>query len=123
MTILEAMQGADAVKPNAYKEHEKIMWLSTLDGIVKAQIIDTHEGGDEVTFNGYGDTTIPDTVLLIPAPYDKVYIHWLEAQIDYANGEFNKYENSMVMFNTAYTEYVNHYNRTHMPIGKKFKFF
>jgi hypothetical protein len=27
------------------------------------------------------------------------------------------------MYNAAYTELESHYNRTHMPKGKKFKFF
>lgn len=123
MKIIEAISRTDAVKPNGFKEHEKIKWLSALDGLVKAQIIDTHEGGENVVFNGYDGNTKLSTELLIPAPYDEVYIHWLEAQIDYANGEYGKYNNSMDMYNTSFAEFKNYYNRTHMPIGKKFKYF
>ena len=123
MTIMEAINHIDAVKPNSYSQVEKIKWLSTLDGTVKCEIIDTHEGGEEVTFNGYDSKTPLTQKLLIPHPHDDVYIKWLEAQIDYANGEYGKYNNSMAVFNTTYTAFANHYNRTHMPIGKKLKFF
>ena len=122
MTILEAVHKIDTVKPNSYTQPEKVKWLSTLDGIIKSEIIDTHEGGEGIEFEGYHDDTDLDTILLVPAPYDDVYIRWLEARIDYANGEINKYNNSLTAFNDAYGLYANHYNRKHMPKGKKFKF-
>ena len=39
MTIMEAIHRLDVVKPNGYPQAEKIKWLSTLDGIIKAEII------------------------------------------------------------------------------------
>jgi hypothetical protein len=52
-----------------------------------------------------------------------MYLFWLESKIDYWNGEMGKYNNSISMFNTAYAEYERYYRRTHMPKGRKFKFF
>ena len=123
MTIIEAINRIDAVKPNNYKQHEKVKWLSALDGVVKSEIIDTHEGADGISFIGYDENTDINTQLLIPAPYDIMYIYWLEAQIDYHNGEMGKYNNSITMYNTAFTGYERAYNRSHMPRGSKFKFF
>lgn len=123
MTISEAISRIDALKHNTYGQTDKVQWLSRLDGMVKRHIIDTHEGADEVTFNGYDDSTDLQTELLVPAPYDEVYLRWMEAQIDYHNGEYGKYNNSIDMFNTAYEGYQNYYNRTHMPIGKGMKYF
>lgn len=122
MTLMEALYKIDQLKPNSYSQPEKIRWLSVLDGTIKRQIIDTHEGADEVTFSGYDENTNLTTVLLVPHPYDEIYIRWLEMHIDYANGEYGKYNNSMTMYNMAYSSYFNEYNRTHMPLGKKFKF-
>lgn len=123
MTIIEAINGIDSLKPNSYPQQDKVIWLSILDGTIKTEIIDTHEGAEGVIFNGYEDVNLFDTVLLVPAPYDDIYIKWLEAQIDYANGETAKYNNSMVMYNTAYSAFERFYNRTHMPKGKSIKFF
>lgn len=123
MTILEAINRVDSIKPNSYTQIEKVDWLSTLDGVVKREIIDTHEDGENIVFDGYDVDTSLDTVLLIPAPYDDVYIRWLEARIDYATGEYGKYNNSMTAYNDAYILYQNYYNRKHMPKGKAFKYF
>ena len=123
MTIMEAINRIDAIKPNSYPQGEKIRWLNTLDGMVKSKVIDTHEGAESVEFEGYTEDTNLGTKLLIPAPYDEVYHFWLEAKIDYSNGEYGRYNNTMEMFNTAYAEFERYYNRTHMPLGKKLKFF
>ena len=122
MKINEAIQKIDALKPNNYEPADKVKWLSNLDGIIKNEIIDTHEGGSEVIFNGY-DMDSLETELLVPAPYDDVYIKWLEAQIDYHNGEIGKYSNSMTMYNSAYNAFERHYNRHNMPKSKSFKYF
>jgi hypothetical protein len=123
MKISEAINRIDTLKFNTYTQSEKVAWLSTIDGTIKREVIDTHEGGEEVVFEGYTDDTPLETELLAPAPYDDLYIKWLEAQIDYANAEYGKYNNSKLAFNTAYTAYESWYNRQHMPLGKQFKCF
>ena len=124
MTIIEAITRLDTVKPNSYGQTEKIKWLSELDGVIKAEIIDTHEGGENISFSGYADDSDLTTALLVPAPYDEIYIRYLEMRIDYANNEYGKYNNSMVMYNTAYNAYQMYYNRNHMPKshGRRFIF-
>ena len=123
MTIMEALHRIDALKPNTINQSEKIKWLSTLDGIIKTEIIDTSEGGEGVVFNGYEDDTILTTTLLVPAPYDEIYLFWLESKIDYWNGEIGKYNNSITMFNEAYSAFAKYYNRANMPKRKsKFLF-
>ena len=123
MTLIEAINKIDTLKPNNYTQSDKVKWLSNLDGVIKTGIIDTHEGGENVIFNGYDDNTPIDTVLLAPAPYDDLYIKWLENQIDYYNAEFGKFNNSAMTFNTAYSAFERYYNRQHMPKKCKMKFF
>ena len=123
MTINEAIQAVDSLKPNGYSELEKIGWLSELDGNIKAEIIDTHEGAEDISFNGYDETTPLEQELLVDAPYDRIYKSWLESRIDYANGDYAKYNNSVTVFNTDYLSFQRAYNRKHMPKGSKIKFF
>lgn len=123
MTIIEAINRIDAVNPNNYTQPEKVAWLSTLDGVIKKEIIDTHEGYEAVTFSGYNDETPLDTELIVPAPYDEVYLFWLQSKIDYWNGDMGKYNNSIMMYNQAYENFEKAYNREHKPISKKLKFF
>lgn len=115
MKVIEAINHIDAVKPNVYDQETKIKWLSVLDGIIKKEIIDTHEGGENVVFSEYTASTSLMTELLVPAPYDDIYIKWLEAQIDYANGEYGKYQNVKTMYNSAYLAFAAAYNRDHKP--------
>lgn len=123
MNLGEAINGINKLKPNGYDQSQKIAWLSTLDGIIKKEIIDTHEGGENIEFNGYDEKTNLLTELLVPAPYDDIYIRYLEMQIDYANGEYGKYNNSKVMYNEIFSAFKRHYNRTHKPKSVRFKFF
>ena len=123
MKIKEAINLIDMQKHNTYSQGEKIGWLSKVDGMVKRLIIDTHEGGEDVVFTGYDDKTDPETELLVPAPFDGLYIRYLETVIDYTNGEYDKYNNTMMMFKSEYDTYASYYNRSHMPKGSKIKFF
>lgn len=124
MTIIEAITKLDAHKFNTYSQEDKVDWLSRLDWMIKKQIIDTHAGAEDIAFAGYDDNTDLHTVLLVPAPFDDIYLRWMEAQIDYSNGETDKYNVSIIMYNTAYDAYYNHYHRTHMPLshGSRFLF-
>lgn len=114
MTIMEAINQIDGLKANTYSVADKVTWLSRLDGMIKQDVIDTHECGERIVFVPYTTDDVDDE-LLVDAPHDEMYIRWLEAQIDYANGEYSKYNNSITMFNTAYNAYQNWYNRHHMP--------
>lgn len=122
MKVREAIDRIDSLKHNTYTYAEKVEWLSTLDGLIKDQIIDTHEDDEYVSFAGYTEEDM-DMELMVAAPYDVIYIRWLEAQIDYYNGEIARYNNSMMMYQTAYDTYQRYYNRTHMPKGQKMKYF
>ena len=123
MTLMEALHRINTVKPNTYSQAEKIKWLSTLDGIIKKEIIDTHQAAETIVFNGYTEDADLTTELIVPAPYDEIYLFWLESKIDYWNGEVGKYNNSISMFNEAYSTFAKYYNRTHMPIKNKKNYF
>ena len=61
MTIIEAINRIDNLKPNSYTQQDKVQWLSILDGIIKTEIIDTHQGAEDVIFDGYGVETHIET--------------------------------------------------------------
>ena len=123
MTLIEAINRVDALKPNVYSQEEKISWLSTLDGMIMRDVIKKHEGGDGVEFYGYTVDTPLDTELIVKEPYDEMYICWLESKIDYNNSEYARYNNSITRYNDIYMEFAKDYNRNHMPIGSEIKYF
>lgn len=123
MTLGEAIARLDELKPNGFSRGQKLYWLSALDGAVKKEIIDTHEGAEERAFTPYDEHSRDDTELLVPAPYDEIYLRYLEAQIDYANGEYERFNNSNAMYAAAYTAFSRAYNRSHMPTGGSKKYY
>lgn len=122
MTVGAAIEQVDRLHPNRFSEDEKLQWLSEIDGTIVRELFDTHEDSPlEAEFTGY---TMADMGkdLLAPYPYDQIYRWYLESQIDFANMEINKYNNSKTMFNSAYLTYTDHYNRTHMPKRIPYRF-
>ena len=111
MTVSQAIARIDRLKPNSFAYPDKLIWLSQLDGTVKKEIIDTHEGGEKTSFTPYDERE--DRELLIPAPYDETYIHYLSAQIDYFNGEYERFNNANSMFESTFSAFRNAYNREH----------
>jgi hypothetical protein len=122
MTIAEVISKVDALKPNTYTTEDKIGWLSTLDKRVKNKIINAHESQNPVYFYGYESDVDQETILLVPPPYDEMYLRWMEAQIDYYNSENARYNNSIMLFNGIYDDYKRHYTRTRMPVSKGSRF-
>ena len=124
MKIKQAIERLDSLIFNTYSDTDKVQWLSRLDKMVKTHIIDTHEGAEDVSFTGYDDNTDHGTELLVDAPHDEMYLRWMEAQIHYYNGEYDKYNNAIIMFNTAYEAFQAYYTRNHLPVnrGKRFLF-
>lgn len=122
MTIHNAINSIDELMHNTYTQENKVTWLSRVDTMVKKLVIDTHDGGEDVSFSGYNEDTDLETMLLIPEPFDEAYLRWMEAQIHYHNGEYDKYNNAVVMFNTAFDAYKSEYTRNHMPLQSEKRF-
>ena len=122
MNIAEAIDRTDRLKPNAYTREEKVRWLSDIDKQIFLEIIAVHktpkEGVRLDSFKGYGpETDIDNTELLAPSPFDEIYIHGLNRQIDLHNEEYSKYNNDCLLYNSAYTNYYDLYNRENEPVG------
>lgn len=55
------------------------------------------------------------TELLVSAPYHKIYYTYIMAMIDFANGEYNKYQNSMALFNSFFDCFTRWYAQNYRP--------
>lgn len=135
MTIAEAIARVDSIKPNSYRNTDKIHWLSYLDGIVTEETILSHvqkrrrqptlivveEGSPSIPIidkprTKYDENDL-ETELLAPYPYDEMYVKYLEMKIDEINGETARYNNSATLFNDLLADYIKHYHKTHTPIS------
>ncbi|MBQ7851237.1 MAG: hypothetical protein IJ343_16040, partial [Clostridia bacterium] len=73
MTMQQAIDQIDALKPNMFPVEQKKQWLSEVDMMTWTEIYLTHEGmPPESRFDGYDQDTDTSVELLIPEPYTDV---------------------------------------------------
>lgn len=112
MTIEEAIDQCNQIRPNSYDRDFMLQWLSELDGRIFTEIWKAHIGAENETFSGYDGSTPSGTELLAVYPYEGLYVHYLCAMVDYYNNEYARYNNGMMQFNEVYGDYSKWYNRT-----------
>ena len=111
MTLGEVIAYTDAIKPNAFSNEEKTRWMNRVEGMVQTEIF-LFNPVDVVQYDYEADK---DRQLLVNPPHDKLYEPYLAASIDFANGEYDKYQNSMQMFNAFYGEFMRWYADNYQP--------
>lgn len=119
MQVIEAIREIDTLKPNMYPSEEKARWLLRLEQRIYREIISTHSD----KWMKFPDDMTSETELLAPVPYDEMYIHFLGAQIDLHNMEYEGFNAENAIFETLFSSYRNFYNRSHMPYGSSKNYF
>lgn len=107
MTVQEVIDRVDRVKPNAFSDEDKLLWLSEIEGKVQTEIF--LKRIDDVVQIGSVDDE-----LMVPFPYDSLYDFYLQAMIDFHNGEYDRYANTADMYNQKWNEFEMWYT-THYP--------
>ena len=116
MTINGAISAIDARYPNNLPIPTKIQYLSKLDHLIAQNIMSTD-------FTGYTEDTSGNTELLVGDPYTDIYVFWLQAWIDYWNGEYDKYNTAITMYQSVYDAFAKEYGSTHRGKTTQFKFY
>lgn len=112
-TIREVIARVDENKPNVFSEALKLRWLALLDGKIAGDVMLMHIS--EMKQFDYRHPADMDRELLVSFPHDDIYDHWLAAKIDEANGETDKYQNSMEAYNAVWTNFVCWFAATYEP--------
>lgn len=126
MTIANAMARVKADRPGESTDAELLTWLSQLDALWRADVMETHmrseaEAAAMEAWEGYDGDTDTATELMIPAPEDEVYIYWLYSKIDYRLAEMERYNQDAALFNIHWSGAAKRWNRTHRPLGRQLR--
>lgn len=113
MKVGDVIERVDAVKPNAFDSLVKVEWLNALEGRIAADVLLLAPA--EIGQLRYRWPEDRDTELLLAPPHDDIYGLWLQAKIDEANGEYNKYQNTMQIYNEHYGNFVRWFAGTWDP--------
>lgn len=100
MKISKAIRLADELKANALSAELKLQFINECEGMVQSEIMML--SSSDITV--YEMDNLDDELIAKP-PHDKIYIAYLAAMIDYANNEYNKYANTISVFQSYYNEF------------------
>ncbi|MBR5011913.1 MAG: hypothetical protein IKY12_05075 [Clostridia bacterium] len=106
ITVRELFDFVDEVRPNAYSDRIKTVWLNEAEGLVSTEVY--HLPKDKIKV--YDVEINPSEMLSVDEPHSKLYYAYILAMIDFTNGEFARYENSSALFNAFYLEFVRYYS-------------
>lgn len=110
-TLQGVLDIIDSIKPNAFSDEAKTAWINEVEGLVQTEVF-------LLAIEDVVQYTWPENAaatLLAKPPHDKIYWVYLSAMVDFANGEYDKYQNTMQMFNQFFGEYMRWYARTYNP--------
>lgn len=110
-TLKGVIELVDDIKPNAFSDAVKTQWLNECEGVIQTEVMLL----DVAACISYSYERDKDAVLLVQPPHDKVYWTYLVAMIDFANGEYNRYQDTVQMYNAFFGEYMRWYARTYRP--------
>ena len=124
MTLDNAIAEIKQLNKSDFEIDRLISLISDIDERIYNDIIKTHEGAPESGFIRYDSPEYTgDGELIVPNAYSALYRHYCDTQIYLTNGENDRYNQSLGQFSAVYNDFAAYYNRTHMPIGTKIKYF
>ena len=91
-----------------YPDSMLLQFLNEAEGKVQTEVLMI--APEDTVRYGTDDLT---SEMIVTAPHDKLYYVYLMAMIDFVNGEYDRYTNSMNLANAHITEWAGWYNRTH----------
>ena len=112
MTALDVINRVDERMHNVFTREEKLFWLNQLETM--ASQLRARCGLEKEQ-----EAVTEETALSIPEPFASLYDRWLEAQMDYANQEYLKFNNAMALFQSLWQEYANALRRGNPGTGRR----
>lgn len=118
MKLNDAITEATSLRPSEVTRSTMIRWLSALDGQIWQEIISHYKDPDPAEMPVYDPSGAHTaTVLLVPAPYDLLYIDYLVMRIDLKNADFERYNNYAQRYQEEWQAYVDWFNRNHTHVN------
>lgn len=110
-TIKQIVDLVDQLRENAFPASLKVRWIGELDALIALEVmkLDVLEA-EQFQYDADADM---ERDPLVRFPHDNIYHYWLCAKIDAENGEYNRYQNSMQLYNAAFQVYRTWFSRVY----------
>jgi len=132
-TVAEIISQYNAERPNQVEDQVKVLWLRKCERMIINEILMSHEHdlesetrvelkvvGSHLVVTGAGsfeahiDSFDMDTPLLVPEPYDDLYLYYLDQRIALNNNDKTRYNTAAAQYNNALLTYQQYVNRTYV---------
>lgn len=117
MKLSKIIEKVNSLKDNAYDEDTIKGFIEDIDKRIYKEVISTHEHSDDIKPYDERYPLHSDDELLADDAYCQLYVFYAISQIDMFNGEYDRYTNDMISFNSTFSDYKAFYNRNNMPLG------
>lgn len=104
MKIQELIDKVMEEKPNSFGDEKLVSFINDIEADVAEQL-------HKYTIPVYSTANM-DVDLLVPKPYDRLYVSYVKAMIDYANEEYDSYTNNAAQHQADYQDFINWVVRT-----------
>lgn len=103
MTVGQALERAEELRPGSrISLRTRQQWLRELDGLLRLRFFarcDTEEFDDTGADRAWAEGLQDQDRLLVPEPFDGLYVHYLCARTDAALGETDRYAGEQAQYN------------------------
>lgn len=100
MKLSEAIERVKVEKPHSFSDDHCTMFINDIEAQVQEYL--GYSADERIKYEWEKDGS---KELVAPAPYDRLYISWLKAKIDYSNEEYESYANNQEQFNADLAEF------------------
>ena len=107
MTVNEVLARVKDRKPNAYSDESLVDRLNDCEAMVQRELLLTVP--DEIIQYNFPDDR--DKELILPRPYEELYVTYIIMKIQFDQEEYTAYNNSQLMFTAQYQDAQGYYNR------------
>ena len=107
MTIQGLINKVKEEKPNTFTDVKLLSYINEIETEVAEQLAE-----DFIPY-----TVVNDTELLCPAPYDRLYVSYVKAMVDYANEEYASYQLNAEQHAQDFRDFVNWIVRDNVAVN------
>lgn len=111
MTVNDVISEIDELRPNKFSFETKTRWISECECEI---LIRTGKTAVKLSYPADAGAE-----LSVPHPFDKIYVAYLEAAIDYRTKDYAAYQNSSAVYNEALIDYMKYYERSKSSAWKE----
>lgn len=122
MTAAQIIDRYNDERKSTIPDDRKLKYLEEIERQIVEETVLTHELPEDlkdVDWGTYFDAWDMDAEMLVPPPWDQLYIHYLDMKAAWGQRETKNLNMATTLFNDAMISFNGWYNRNNRPLRKR----